>query len=215
MEQDKQQRQDKPDSDGDSGTRDKIIAAALDEFVAHGKAGARVDRIASAAGVNKAMIYYHFNSKENLYLEVVKSFYIDMGQRASRIVSETMTLEEGLLALVDLHVQIFHNNQKLRRLLLRELADPKEDILDSIARAFDATGLAQTIRGRLAEGIAAGRIRQADDRQLIVAFISLSIGYFFIYPIVDRVLNIEDNRTFVEERKSLLVDIFMNGIKAR
>ena len=44
-------------------TRRKILDAAVDEFAAHGYAGARVDRIAAAAGVNKRMIYHHFGSK--------------------------------------------------------------------------------------------------------------------------------------------------------
>ena len=47
--------------------RQKILSTAIHEFAEHGKAGARVDRIAERAGVNKAMIYYHFNSKDNLY----------------------------------------------------------------------------------------------------------------------------------------------------
>lgn len=48
-------------------TRSKILSAALDEFAAKGLAGVRVDEIARLAGVNKAMIYYHFASKEALY----------------------------------------------------------------------------------------------------------------------------------------------------
>ena len=48
-------------------TKDKILAAALDEFASKGFAGTRVDQIAQAAGVNKAMIYYHFSGKQDLF----------------------------------------------------------------------------------------------------------------------------------------------------
>jgi TetR/AcrR family transcriptional regulator len=48
-------------------TREKILASARKEFSEKGLNGARVDRIAGASGVNKAMIYYHFGSKEALY----------------------------------------------------------------------------------------------------------------------------------------------------
>lgn len=48
-------------------TRRAILAAALDEFCGHGPAGARVDRIAAAAGVNKRMIYHYFGSKDGLW----------------------------------------------------------------------------------------------------------------------------------------------------
>lgn len=44
-------------------TRRKILDAAVDEFAGRGYAGARVDRIAASAGVNKRMIYHHFGNK--------------------------------------------------------------------------------------------------------------------------------------------------------
>jgi AcrR family transcriptional regulator len=54
-------------------TRQKILSAALYEFSMHGLAGARVDEIAKAARVNKAMIYYHFDSKEALFNELFQT----------------------------------------------------------------------------------------------------------------------------------------------
>lgn len=48
-------------------TREKLLDAATAEFVEHGLAGARVDRIASSAGVNKQAIYAYFGSKEGLF----------------------------------------------------------------------------------------------------------------------------------------------------
>src|ERR1700749_4693496 len=48
-------------------SRDRILDAALTEFAAHGLAGARTETIATAAGVNKALLYYYFESKEKLY----------------------------------------------------------------------------------------------------------------------------------------------------
>jgi AcrR family transcriptional regulator len=58
-------------------TKTKILDAALDEFAAKGFAGTRVDQIAQSAGVNKAMIYYHFASKEALFKEL---FQFEMEQ---------------------------------------------------------------------------------------------------------------------------------------
>lgn len=52
-------------------TRQKILAAAIAEFSTHGHAGARVDRIAAMAGVNKRMIYHHFGSKAGVFEAVL------------------------------------------------------------------------------------------------------------------------------------------------
>jgi AcrR family transcriptional regulator len=48
-------------------TRAKLLAAAIGEFAAFGIAGARVDRIAVSAGLNKQLIYAHFGSKDELF----------------------------------------------------------------------------------------------------------------------------------------------------
>jgi AcrR family transcriptional regulator len=52
-------------------TRERILEAALAEFSAHGIAGARVDRIAQAAGCNKNLIYIYFEDKETLFTTVL------------------------------------------------------------------------------------------------------------------------------------------------
>jgi AcrR family transcriptional regulator len=71
--------------DADRSQRD-ILEAALDEFAAHGLAGARMDRIAERAAVNKRLIYYYFENKETLFLAVLEQAY-------ERIRSEERKLE--------------------------------------------------------------------------------------------------------------------------
>ncbi|GAA4606076.1 TetR family transcriptional regulator [Actinoallomurus liliacearum] len=48
-------------------TRRNLLAAATADFAAYGIAGARVDRIAAEAGVNKALLYSHFGDKLGLF----------------------------------------------------------------------------------------------------------------------------------------------------
>jgi AcrR family transcriptional regulator len=48
-------------------TKLRLLAAATSEFAAHGVAGARVDRIAKAAGANKQLIYAYFENKDGLF----------------------------------------------------------------------------------------------------------------------------------------------------
>jgi len=53
-------------------TKARILEAALNEFAEFGFAGARVDRIAAAAGCNKNLIYVHFGNKEALFTAVIE-----------------------------------------------------------------------------------------------------------------------------------------------
>lgn len=53
-------------------TRERILTAALREFSARGLAGARVDRIARRARINKRMLYHYFGNKDGLFREIMR-----------------------------------------------------------------------------------------------------------------------------------------------
>lgn len=60
-------------SDTPSPRRDRILSAAAREFARHGFAGARIDRIAATAGVNKQLLFHYFGSKDGLHQAAVAS----------------------------------------------------------------------------------------------------------------------------------------------
>src|SRR5262249_55879424 len=50
----------------------RIASAAKQEFAKRGFAGARVERIARTAGVNKQLLFYYFHSKRGLFQAAVR-----------------------------------------------------------------------------------------------------------------------------------------------
>jgi len=56
----------------ESASKDRIEAAAREEFAAYGYHGARIDRIAAKSGLNKQLIYYYFGSKQRLHEHMVE-----------------------------------------------------------------------------------------------------------------------------------------------
>lgn len=59
-------------------SRQTILRAAEAEFAAKGFDGARVDRIAQRAGVNKALLYYYFRSKTGILDELFQEFFVEL-----------------------------------------------------------------------------------------------------------------------------------------
>ena len=62
-----------------------ILAAARDEFALYGLGGARMDRIAERAGVNKRLIYYYFEEKEKLFEAVLEQAYLDIREEEKQL----------------------------------------------------------------------------------------------------------------------------------
>jgi AcrR family transcriptional regulator len=50
----------------------EILAAAFEEFVLTGYAATRLEDVAARAGVTKGTIYFHFQSKENVFVQMVR-----------------------------------------------------------------------------------------------------------------------------------------------
>jgi len=62
-------------------TRERIMAAAKDEFTEYGFAGARLNRIAATARASKERLYSYFASKEQLFEAVVAQWVEDAPYR--------------------------------------------------------------------------------------------------------------------------------------
>ena len=58
--------------------RESILAAANEAFGDHGYEHVRIDDVAAAAGISKALIYEHFASKQELYIELMNNAAYDM-----------------------------------------------------------------------------------------------------------------------------------------
>ena len=83
-------------------TRDRILQVALDLFIEQGYDKTSLREIAERVGVTKAALYYHFASKEEIFLTLMQPVF-ELQQQAMALVNEHPTVEEwsaGLTALV-------------------------------------------------------------------------------------------------------------------
>lgn len=104
-------------------TEEKVLGAAFKEFSQHGFYGARIDRIARNARVNKAMIYYHFKSKEALYERVFLDMVTKIYGHVSPINPAIADPREKLYSIVNNYVDFFKSIDLLFiQFMLREIS---------------------------------------------------------------------------------------------
>jgi TetR/AcrR family transcriptional regulator len=103
-------------------SRQQVFRAAAAEFAARGYEAAGVDRIAARARVNKAMIYYHFGSKLELYVEVVRDMFRAVGARARELADSLDSPDAKIDAWVLTIVEEASARPWFPRIMLRELA---------------------------------------------------------------------------------------------
>ena len=172
-------------TDRSAETRGRILDAALGEFAAHGLAGARTERIATAASVNKALLYYYFESKEKLYLAALEMI-------AGKVRDSTMAvfLREGspgerVLRSALNHFDRIVGQQEFQSLMQQEmirLHKGESGVMPILVKkVFEPTLI--MYRAMVREGIESGELIDADWMQIQLATLGANVFYFLSAPI--------------------------------
>jgi AcrR family transcriptional regulator len=199
----------------DSSSRDRILAAASVEFAEHGLSGARIDRIAGRAGVNKAMIYYHVGSKEELHRAVIDEIFSSLVARLGADLPGAADGEAMFAMISDTYTRMFLQRPEIVRVMLREIAQGRAETLDRIASFIRGSGVHEHIVSTLRREIDSGRLREVDVVQTAVSFIVLNLGYLILSPVLNRVWGISDTQDFLSDRQEAVLDLFLNGVRTR
>lgn len=198
-----------------TGSRRRILEAALDEFSEYGLAGARVDRIAERAKINKAMLYYHFTSKEKLYQEVIEDYLKKNIEYFVVQAGEADDLEAMLLSLSQAHHEFIHPNTKFNRIAIREYVSGSKWMRNAVARIISGRGLPGKMKRLLDQGKREGRFREVDSRQALVAFIGMNLFYLLMSPLMNTIWEIKNEEKFKEGRPEVIVDLFLHGLEKK
>ena len=167
-------------------TRENLLQSATEVFVKKGFSGARVDEIAREANANKAMIYYHFQSKEGLYkavllrqISVVKELVLGAAE------SERDPLRR-LQSLYDALGRAFQASPALPHMMIREVLAGGVHMDSEVAGAFK--GIVDVVRTSVEEGARAGLLRDVNPLFLHVMMIAPLILFNVSRPYRERFL---------------------------
>lgn len=167
-------------------SRSTILAAALAEFAGHGLAGARMDAIASAARVNKALLYYYFRSKDELYAAVLDEFFQRLQARIGRALDSGGSAGERVLLYARAHFDSVSESRHYARLFQGEMSVGREDSphLSHIVEHY-IRPISLRVLEVLRDGIATGEFRDVDPAQFAPTMAATIVSYF-VSPVVRR-----------------------------
>jgi AcrR family transcriptional regulator len=159
-------------------TRDGILQAAVAEFVAQGLSGARVDAIAERTQTSKRMIYYYFNSKEQLYTEVLEKLYGDIRNTESSLKLDVLAPMEAIQRLVEFTFDHHDRNVDFVRIVCIENIHNGDNVKQSptiralsqhVLQALDETLRRGEEEGIFPSGRAGGGSAHADQLVLLLS----------------------------------------------
>ncbi|MFV0334856.1 MAG: TetR/AcrR family transcriptional regulator [Tropicimonas sp.] len=158
-------------------SRSAILQAALEEFSEHGHSGARVDRIASRAGVSKPLIYDYFGDKDAIYAAALKEAYVQIREGEGTLQLDMLSPEEAVRALVRFTMDHFRTNPWFISMLNTENLRGGETIRSIRGADEIQSVLVERLRTVLRRGEEAGVFRDGIDPVEFYVFVA-SLCYF-------------------------------------
>jgi TetR/AcrR family transcriptional regulator len=157
--------------------REALLAAGTELFAEHGFDGVRVEAIARKAGVNKAMINYHFGGKRKLYAAILTSTFSDLVARVEQLRHSSRPAGDLLREFVAIFAEMaIARRPNFPALLLREVLSGgrmiDREVLPSVLAIF------AVLREIIQRGVREGSFRPVDP---VLTHLSLigSLAFFF------------------------------------
>lgn len=153
-------------------TKQNILDVATIEFAASGLAGARVDAIAAKTQTTKRMIYYYFESKEQLYAQVLERAYAGIRTIEERMDLDRLDPETALRRLVEFTFDYHDAHPEFVRLVAIENIHNAAHVKASLTVQKTNRPALAVVTHLLARGYAAGvfkRRMEAVDLHLMIS----------------------------------------------
>jgi len=189
-------------------TRERILDAAVELFASQGYAASGVSEIARRARIEKAAVYWHFASKQELLAEVIDRIDAGWIEEIRRQLAEVGEPYERLRLFVEGLRRLVAEQSHLLRLMMNVALDGSDvspESRDAVRRILDRTAAVITEEFETALGVA------LPDADMIAR---LSLGYLFEATLRGAVdpEHLELDRLFKYLRRLIAIDV---GAKMR
>jgi TetR/AcrR family transcriptional regulator len=207
----------------DTSKEELILEAAMDEFIAHGWSGARMQSIADRAGINKTLLHYYYRSKENLYERIVyRTMEFFFGSVLKSVTGEK-DFEGFLKTFINTLIDVAADNPRLPMFIMQELSRGGASvlaILNEVLNKSDPPVTAIMLRN-INQAIQNGEIRKVNPVQLIMTLLGSCLYFSMAEPIVMKIADMNgfldnfDRKAFLEERKREIFETLYRGLENR
>jgi TetR/AcrR family transcriptional regulator len=197
----------------DGLTKDRILDAAEDIFSHKGFDGTKVQEIASAAGVNKAMLYYYFKDKDDLLIAVIGRIIKGIGDAIPRYFAGNENTVENIEAFLDFYIEYLAKNRAFVRLMAWEMLSGRH--VQAIARDY-IIPMFSLMRQKIIESVAQQLIRDVSPEHTVFSVVGMNVFYIVASPMFMHVLG-EDplSPEMLARRKKAVKDLLMYGLVPR
>jgi AcrR family transcriptional regulator len=203
-------------------TKQKIVQAAVEIFAERGRHGARMEEIAARAEVNKAMVYYYFTTKENLFHEVIvlvmRELYQTIFEQLGKPGTENDNLLDRIRHMVTSHFEAFALHANYAKVFVQAITHDPDEVKNTMDmfRKANSNMNPQTFLSVFEEGKEKNIFRAIDTQQALICLMGMSMILFFGKPMAEVMFHSVPGAADVQGTSGeTITDLFLYGIVKR
>lgn len=183
--------------------KNQIIDSATIQFSKIGYNNATMDDIAKEAGVAKGSLYYHFKSKDELFISLIELGIDDIISKLNSITDENISTKEMTSKVIDFIIKYYMEYPELCSLFFNEKTNGiSENVIIRMKNCSNR--LNKTLADLLNEAYGHNIVRKMDFELASVAIFHMLNGICMKM--------IEDDRIKESDAKELMIELLFNGI---
>ena len=205
----------KPQRRNPEATRRKLLAAARREFADSGLAGARVDEIATRAGVNKQLVYHYFGDKDALYLAVLEWVYEEIRAQERKLNLTGLPPRQAIRKLIESSFDHLAAHPDFILLLNDENRGGARHVRTSRRLEAMHSPLVSMVSKILSEGVRAGVFRKGiNPVHLYISIAGLSYFFFSNTPTLSAIFGKDlASAAARSARRKHVVDLVLQALR--
>lgn len=203
----------KPSTAGGEGCQ-RILAAAETLFAEYGFDAVSINAIAERAGVCKANVFHHFNSKNELYLAVLREACRDAADNLHHLQHDERPFAERLADFAREHLSHTLEHHQVSRLIQREMLHNEPARAQEIAEKVFGD-IFQRLVQILRDGQAGGELRaDLDPAMLATLLIGADVFFFQARSLLQHFPDVTFTRD-PERYSRMMIDMLLHGVLPR
>ena len=190
-----------------SKTRNQILQAALSCFADKGYYQTTMDDIVAASGLSKGSLYWHFKSKQELFIALVEWFFNEVNEDVFHAWTEEMSAADKIRSMMMVALESSEQLIPFFNVFLDFWARTSED--EQLRQMFDGmiTDYQTLIGGLIEEGIASGEFRPVNVPHLSLAIFGVVDALMLYQALLGEKINARGSATTA-------LDVILAGLKA-
>ncbi|NLO20711.1 MAG: TetR/AcrR family transcriptional regulator [Syntrophomonadaceae bacterium] len=184
--------------------RERILLAAVEVFTRRGYNSARMEEIAETAGIGKGTLYEYFDSKLQLFNEMIIKSWEEYTNSLTADSIHQLSFEDTIREIIKGHFTFSKKNKKLARILFWDTEIMDEELREWMHRR--KTEQEKLIEQMVSRAVAAGEIKPVDT-MLVYIILGGLVGSIWAINIL------ENWEIDPQELADQLTDAVMNGIR--